>query len=67
MALDQVVEARDLKPSQHVRFYGDLYKVRSVRVYSDRVEIVFHGINAEQPYFYECEDKFVVCEIEGVK
>lgn len=60
MAMEQAVPARDLKPSQHVRFYGDLYKTRAVRVYSDRVEVVFHGVNEEQPYTYELNDKFIV-------
>lgn len=60
MAMEQAVAARDLKPSQHVEFFGDLYKTRAVRVYSDRVEVVFHGINAEQPYTYDLDDKFIV-------
>lgn len=60
MAMEQVVEARDLKPSQHVRFYGDLYKARAVNVRYDRVEVSFHGINDEQPYTYELTDQFIV-------
>lgn len=60
MAMEQVVEAQDLKPSQHVRFYGDLYKTRAVNVRYDRVEVSFHGINNEEPYTYERDDKFIV-------
>lgn len=45
--------ADELKPSETVLFYGTPYKVRSVIVRSDRAEVAFHNVNAEQPYSYE--------------
>lgn len=45
--------ADELKASETVMFYGEPYKVRSVKVRSDRVEVAFHNVNAEQPYSYK--------------
>lgn len=45
--------ADELKASDIVMFYGEPYKVRSVIVRSDRAEVAFHNVNAEQPYSYE--------------
>ncbi len=49
----QEIHAVEINPSDVLEFSGSEYKVRSVWIYSDRVEISFWGVNAEQPYSYE--------------
>lgn len=47
------VPATEIKASDIVMFDPYEYKVRSVIVRSDRVELVFWHTNAELPYSYE--------------
>lgn len=50
------IYAVEINPSDVLAFSDSEYKVRSVWVYSDRVEVVFWGVNGEQPYTYERSD-----------
>lgn len=53
--------ADELKPSDTVMFsVPPTYKVRSVKVRFDRVEVVFHNVNAEQPYTYALDQMMEV-------
>ena len=50
-----VILAREVLPSDVLHFGGTLYKVKSVIVKYDRVDIAYWDTNDEQPYTYDPE------------